>query len=106
MSPVPLITSSLKQCFACRIQLGTYEPHGERGRQHCGQGRCVSTQGGGIGHLVTQLAPVSGCVSVSVEHLDVTRDGYDCYGRFASPAARLRLYSGNFSLQWIMRQYM
>ena len=44
-----------------------------------------------MGHFVAQLAPVSGFFSVALEHIDATRDGYDCYGRFISPFARLQL---------------
>ena len=52
-------------------------------RRHCGLG-------GGWGHVVAQLAPVSVFFSVAVEHINATRDGYDCYGRSISPVARLQ----------------
>ena len=47
-------------------------------------------QGGRRGHVVAQLAPVCVFFSVAVEHIDATRDGYDCYGRFISPVDRLQ----------------
>ena len=61
------------------------EAHWER--ECCVEKGC---RGCGEGHIVAQLAPVSVFFWVAVEHFDVTRDGYDCYGRFFSPVACLQ----------------
>ena len=63
--------------------------HGKRGRQCC---VTVGGEGAGRGHFAAQIAPMSGFRAVAVEHIDATRDGYDCYWRLISSVERLQLH--------------
>ena len=88
MLPSLLITAGSKQISSLQIQLGTYR--GAWGERMCCKGK--GFQGGEwwVTDLFAQLAPVSGFILVAVEHIDATRDRYDCYGRFISPVAHLQ----------------
>ena len=62
-----------KALLVIPLPIRNLEAHWER--ECCVEKGC---RGCGEGHIVAQLAPVS-VFWVTVEHLDVTRDGYDCY---------------------------